>query len=76
MSRLYIAAGALAVLVAAYFTGDRAGYQRGVSETVTAYRDIDQKGAKHARETAKRVLDGIGGVDPIELLAKTDGLRD
>lgn len=52
-------------------------YREGVKDTTAQFMEADRKGAENARDTAKKVLDGIGsGVDPDSLLNRTNGLRD
>ena len=75
--RLYLIAGAVAVLVAGVWVYGNAKYKSGVRDTTAESLRNDMEGASDVHSTAKETRRSIGdGGDAGELLRETGGLRD
>lgn len=77
MTRHYLLAVALLLLLAGIWFYGSVQYKKGVLETVAQYQKADREGAQNARDIAEEVIRSLtGDFDPDELLVNTDGLRD
>ena len=77
MTRLYLAAGAVATILAGVWFYGNAQYRSGVRNTVAEFAAADKQGVENVQETAAETLRGIGDdPDVSKLLDSTNGFRD